>query len=65
MGRPLDPSTKETNGLSRRDLLRSGVVGVVGLALLAVGVVWGLGPRNSPPEPSTTVVQGTSTCAAV
>ncbi len=32
MGRPLDPSTKETNGLSRRDLLRSGVVGVVGLA---------------------------------
>ena len=26
------------------------VVGVLGLALLAVGVVWGLGPRNSPPE---------------
>ncbi|MFV2007465.1 MAG: multicopper oxidase domain-containing protein, partial [Longimicrobiales bacterium] len=29
---PGDPSTDETNRLSRRDLLRSGVVGVVGLA---------------------------------
>ncbi len=32
IGRPQASSTKETNGLSRRDLLRSGVVGVVGLA---------------------------------
>ena len=32
IGRPQASSTEETNGLSRRDLLRSGVVGVVGLA---------------------------------
>ena len=32
MAPPGDPSTEETKGLSRRDLLRSGVVGVVGLA---------------------------------
>ncbi len=32
IGRPQAPSTEESNGLSRRDLLRSGVVGVVGLA---------------------------------
>ncbi len=32
VGRPEKPSTEESNGLSRRDLLRSGVVGVVGLA---------------------------------